>query len=187
MKKIISLLLVLALTVCFTGCNDSQGSTEPSQEAAQPTEGTTPAGTNPVQTTPVESESFMFTYKSTDIAMKAEAAPILAALGEPMSYTEETSCAFEGLDKTYYFGSFYITTYPDGDTDRIFSLWFADDSITTAEGIYIGASEAQVTAAYGADGYNGSNAYIMNSPDCKLTVIIQDGVVSAILYDAVFE
>lgn len=186
MKKIISLILVLALAVCFAGCSDSPGSTEPSQGAVQPSEGTAPASTDPVQTTPVETNSYMFTYKSTDIAMKADAAPILAALGEPISYTEETSCAFEGLDKTYYFGSFYITTYPDGDTDRIFSLWFADDSITTAEGIYIGASEAQVTAAYGSGGYNGSNAYIMNSPDCKLTVIIQDGVVSSILYDAVF-
>ena len=49
-----------------------------------------------------QEENFSFTYNGTKITLGAEAAPIIDALGEPRSYTEEPSCAFDGMDKTYY-------------------------------------------------------------------------------------
>ena len=55
-----------------------------------------------------QEENFSFTYNGIKITLGAEAAPIIDALGEPRSYTEEPSCAFEGMDKTYYYGSFYL-------------------------------------------------------------------------------
>lgn len=184
MKKLICLLLSLCLALSLAACGG-----DPSQggETTAPSSGdTTPVQTNPVETTPKE-EGFTFTVNGTKIAMKADAASILSALGEPKSYTEETSCAFTGLDKTYFFGNFYLNTYPQGDKDHVFAAWFADDTVTTAEGIYIGASQADVEAVYGTDGYNGTNAYIMNKGESKLTIILTDGVVSSIVYDAVFE
>jgi len=173
MKKLICLLAALALIFCFTACGGSDA------PETKPAENNTPVA-------PAE-PGFTFTYNGTQIALKADAAPILAALGEPKSYTEETSCAFEGLDKTYYFGSFYLQTYPQGDKDYVFGFWFADDSVSTNENIYIGAPQAQVEAAYGADSYNGTNAYILTKGETKLTVILTDGVVSSIQYDALFD
>ena len=43
-----------------------------------------------------QEENFSFTYNGTKIMLGAEAAPIIDALGEPKSYTEEPSCAFDG-------------------------------------------------------------------------------------------
>ena len=195
MKKLISLILALCLVLSFAGCGSEKqpaaGETTEAQSAQeQPTEAQPseerPAETQAAETQPAaEAVGYTFTYKGTQIAMKADAEPILAALGEPNSYTEEASCAFDGLDKTYSYGSFYLTTYPEGGKDYVYRIWFADDGVTTEEGVYIGAAQAEVESAYGADSFNGSNAYILTKDGTSLTVILKDGAVSSIQYEAV--
>ena len=173
MKKLFILVLTACLVFSLAACGtDTPGSTNASVNAGGTSE-------------PTVNDAFVFTYKGTEIKLHANMAPILAALGEPKSYTESASCAFEGLDKTYYYGSFYIDTYPIGDQDYVYDFWFADDSVATTEGIYIGSTQAQVEAAYGAENYNGSNAYIITKGDGQLTVILTDGVVSSIQYSIV--
>lgn len=166
MKKLLILLLALIMVASLAACG---GDTNEETKGTEDTSGT-PA------------DGFVFEYKGTKISIHAEAAPILAALGEAKSYTEQTSCAFEGLDKTYYYGSFYLDTYPNGDKDYVYGFWFADDSVSTEEGIYIGATKAQVEKAYGADAFNSNNAYIITKGDTTLTVILEEGVVTSIQY-----
>ena len=176
MKKIIALALALMLVLTMTACGGKTPATTTEPQA--------PAVVGPTQP---DANSWKYTVRGVDILMHAEAAPVLAALGEPVSYTEEASCAFTGLDKTYNYGGFFLQTYPIGDVDYIYSAWLMDDSSTTPEGIYIGATQAEVETAYGSDGFNGSNAYIMPGTTSTLTVILTDGVVSSIQYDAVVE
>ena len=171
MKKIFALILALTMVLALAACG---GETAP--------ETTAPAANAPGKT---DASSWKYTVRGVDILMNAEAAPILEALGEPVSYTEEASCAFTGLDKTYYFGGFYLQTYPLNDVDYVYSVWLVDDSSTTPEGVYIGASQAEVEAAYGAEGFNGSNAYIYTSSTATLTILVENGVVTSIQYDAV--
>ena len=175
MKKIFALILALTMVLTMAACG---GETAP--------ETTAPASGTAAPVTP-DASSWKYTVRGVEIQMHADAAPVLEALGEPVSYTEEASCAFSGLDKTYYYGGFYLQTYPMGDEDFVFSLWLVDDSSTTPEGIYIGATQAEVEAAYGTEGFNGSNAYIMTGTTSTLTIILTDGLVSSIQYDAVVE
>ena len=175
MKKILSLALCLVLALSMAACGGS------------PAETTAPAVSGEMAPVTPDASSWKYTVNGTDILMHAPAAPVLEALGEPVSYTEEASCAFTGLDKTYFFGGFYLQTYPLGDADYIYSLWLIDDSSSTPEGIYIGSSKADVEAAYGAEGFNGSNAYVMTGTTSTLTIIMDDGVVTSIQYDAVVE
>lgn len=171
MKKILCLMLALMLAMSMAACGGDDPTTAP-------TGGNEPTPAN---------DGYIFHHNGTAIVMHADAAPILAALGEPKTYTEETSCAFDGKDKTYFFGSFYLQTYPIGDKDYVYSVWFADDSVTTDEGVYVGMTQKEVEAAYGTAGYNGSNAYIMTKGASRLTVILTDGKVSSIQYDAEVE
>lgn len=158
MKDLIG--LILAILILFGGCGtDSPGEAETEKEYA-------------------------VAVSDVKIEMHALAAPVLDALGEPMGYTEETSCAFDGLDKTYYFGSFYLTTYPDGDTDRIRSLWFADDTVTTEEGIRIGDTLDEVRTAYGEESLDGSNAVILEGERSTLTILLNEEKVTSIQYEA---
>lgn len=166
MKKFILIVTVLCLTLSLAACGS----------------GSETGGNTSGNTITVPEDTFTFEYKGTKIQFHAEAAPIIAALGEPVKYTESASCAFQGLDKSYYYGSFYLETYPVEDKDYVYGWWFADDSVSTEEGIYIGAPQANVEKAYGTEGYNGSNAYTIKRDSGSLTIILKDGVVSSIQY-----
>lgn len=132
-----------------------------------------------------QEENFSFTYNGTIITLGTEATSIIDALGEPKSYTEEPSCAFDGMDKTYYYGSFYLSTYPLDGKDYVYSIWFADDSVATNDGIKIGTTKAQVEAIYGADCFNGTTAYTQTRGNTKLTILMEDGMISSILYELI--
>lgn len=130
--------------------------------------------------------NFSFSYNGTAITLGAEAAPILDALGEPRSYTEEPSCAFDGMDKTYFYGSFYLSTYPMDGGDHIYRIWFVDDSVETEEGIRIGSAREQVEAVYGTGSIGQDNTCIQDRGDSRLTILLTEGVVSSIQYERVF-
>lgn len=168
MKKFLMLILSTVMLLSFSACGEDKTSVDTKKD--------------PVKDTNVVSHSF--SYKDTKIEMGAEADAVLPKLGEPKSVSEQLSCAFDGMDKTYYFGSFYVTTYPDKDKEFFYNAWFVDDSVTTEEGVYIGASKADVEKAYGSDSFNGLNAYIVEKGESKLTIIIKDDVVSSITYEA---
>ena len=163
MKKIIAMLLAAAMMLCFAACDTPE----------------TP--NNPTDKEPVQ-DSFTFTYKGTKIALHAPADQVIAALGEPLEYSESTSCAFDGLDKSYKYGSFYLETYPIGDKDYVYGWWFVDDLVETDEGICIGSSKAAVDAAYGAENFNGTNAYTVKKGSGVLTIILEKDVVSSVQY-----
>ena len=186
MKKLFALILALSLVLTMAACG-GEPTTQPSGTNAPAV--STPSVDTPTAVTPVQPDpdSWTYTVRDVDVMMHAPAAPVIEALGEYVSYTEEASCAFTGLDKTYFYGGFYLQTYPIGEEDYIFSLWLIDDSSATPEGIYIGAPQSEVEAAYGTAGFNGSNAYIMTGTTSTLTIILTDGVVSSIQYDAVIQ
>lgn len=185
MKKYICMILSACLLLCLAGCGSSQSAPETTPAGSTAPASSAPAETQP-QETEVEAGGIAFPYKGVEITMNAPAEPIIAALGEPTKYTEETSCAFDGLDKTYYYGSFYLVTYPLDGKDYVYTLWFADDSVTTAEGVYIGASQADVETAYGVS-LDGETSFTWTEGDAKLTVILTDGAVSGIRYDAIVD
>ena len=161
MKRISLFLLAAIMLLNLVGCS----ATEPNQQE----------------------ENFSFTYNGTRITLGTEVAPIIDALGEPRSYTEEPSCAFDGMDKTYYYGSFYLSTYPLDGKDYVYSIWFADDSVATNDGIRIGTTKAQVEAICGADCFNGTNAYTQTQGNTKLTILMEDGMVSSIQYELIID
>ena len=180
--------MVLGLSACGDA-SKNENTTTAAQTAAVQETATQAAQTPQTQDTASTDDIFTFNTKGTAISMKADAAQILEALGEWKSYTEETSCAFDGLDKNYTYSSFVMTTYPDGEIDRVNSLTLRDDTVSTSAGISIGDPQEKVEEAYGADAFNGVNAYILTSEsgDAQLTVILTSGKVSSIQYAALFD
>lgn len=169
MKKIIAFLLAAAMVLCFVGCTTTNA---PETTAAL-------NSNEPVQ------DSFSCTYNGVTIALHAPAADILAGLGKWDDYVPTTSCAFEGLDKLYVYGSLNLQTYPIGDKDYIYGWWFEDDvdeDAHTPEGIRFGSTQAEVEAAYGTEGYNGTNAFEIVKGSGKLTITLENGKVDSIQY-----
>lgn len=161
MKDIIG--LILAVLILFGGCG---------QKGEAP---------------PEENGNLGVQIQNVQVRMHDEAAPILEALGKPLSYTEVPSCAFEGMEKNYYYGSFYVTTRPEDGNEYIQCLWFTDDSVATEEGVRIGDSREAVEAAYGADSKKGENEYVIQEGNAKLVILLTNDLVTHVQYDALIE
>ena len=80
-------------------------------------------------------KGYVFTVGGITVEMDADAAPIVEGLGEPVSYFEAASCAFEGLDKMYTYNGFELDTYPKGEKDYVSTVILKDDTVLTPEGI----------------------------------------------------
>ncbi|MBQ9346241.1 MAG: hypothetical protein IJT94_02725 [Oscillibacter sp.] len=168
---------LLLLTAC--GASENSGTDVPSPDAnpgvtevAEPAAGTETTGA-----------PYVFTASGTDIVIDAEAAPILAALGDAASYYEAASCAFEGLDKYYTYGSYEVDTYPDeSGVDRISAVLLKDDLVSTAEGVSIGSSREDVAAAYGEGAEEGASLVYEKGGMKLMFILDSDGAVESIQY-----
>lgn len=113
-----------------------------------------------------------------------DAASIVDLLGEPKSYFEAASCAFEGLDKIYTYTSFEIETYPQGEVDRIKSIVLKDDTVSTAEGISIGDGGEKVREIYGTPTEEDTGKLVYQKDQMKLVFVVNNGAVASIEYDS---
>ncbi len=129
-----------------------------------------------------EGKIYTFTSGSIKIAIDADVAPILAALGEWRDYAESASCAFEGLDKIYTYAGFEIQTYPLGEKDFVYMIILNDDTVATEKGIRIGSSKDAVTAAYGTPDKETATAMTYNGKGMFLQILLRDGAVTSIQY-----
>ena len=129
-----------------------------------------------------EEGKFSFVYNGVEIVPGGDIAPVLAALGEPTGYYEAASCAFDGLDKIYTYGSVRINTYPDGEVDRVLSVVLLDDACLTLEGVGIGSDVEAVIAAYGNEYTGTGNSMTYTRGGTELKFLIKDGYVSSIQY-----
>lgn len=187
MKKVLAMTMAAALLL-LAGCGDSErvisgevvnvttGSQV--QEVAGEQEGLRPSSQQE-QTTAVK--GYVFVTGGVTVEMDGDMAPVLAALGEPASYFEAASCAFEGLDKIYTYNGFEIDTYPAQDTDLVSAVILKDDSVTTAEGICIGDPLEKLLAAYG-EGNQENGMLVYEKDGMKLCFILQDDSVISIEY-----
>lgn len=147
---LLALAVVLSLAACGGkeqpgssggGQTSQTGQTGQSSQTAQPGQSAQPGVPDVAE--------YVFRSGDTVVSIDQDMAEVLSALGEPKEYFEAESCAFEGMDKTYTYSGFVITTRPDGEKDFVNSIALTDDSVTTPEGLYIGSAAADVTAAYG--------------------------------------
>ena len=59
--------------------------------------------------------------------------------------------------------------------------------VATEEGISIGSAQADVEKAYGAENYNGTNAFVIKKGVGSLTIILENGVVNSIQYTLILD
>ncbi|MBO5279378.1 MAG: hypothetical protein J6B06_07810 [Lachnospiraceae bacterium] len=178
-----ALIAVLALTACSKSPADSDTTPAAAATAAQTTIATTA-----VETTAAEAAPTGYLFSPADnvqLYIHAEAGEALKALGEPLSCLEAASCAFQGTDHIYNFGAYEITTYEKGSREYIYDIYLLDDSVTTAEGIYIGCSKADMEAAYGTNYEEATGAYTYKKDGMTLQFITENGIITAIRYNGV--
>lgn len=165
MKKICVLLVSIALVCCLVACETANPPLDSSDNTAN-----------------AEKSEHIFVYNGVNVSVNDDMSELLSKLGEPKSYFEAASCAFDGLDKTYTYSGFVITTRPEGEKDYVNSILLTDDSVTTTKGIYIGSSREEVVAAYGESSGVVSSKLTYSDGSVSLNFIVENGKVISIEY-----
>ena len=157
-QKIVSLLLALLMLCALTACG---GETE-----------------EPLETQRVPEWSL--NVRGTELYVGMD---MPGDLGEPTNYFEAASCAIQGLDKDYTYGSILVKTEDDGKTERIVGLTILDDSAATNMGVTIGSTRDDVVGRHGAPTSESATALIYSAGEGVIAkFLLRDGVVTSITY-----
>lgn len=184
-KRVLSLLMIttLLLTACgssekvITGDVPSSNNNQVQQDV-QADDGVQAAD----DTSDTKAAGYVFKSKDVLVEIDAEANQYIDALGEPVSYYEATSCAFDDLDKFYTYSGFEIDTYSIDGTDYVLTVALLDDSVSTQEGLCIGDSADRMKELYGEPTTSSDTSAIYAKDNMKLSVILADGVITSIEY-----
>jgi hypothetical protein len=104
-------------------------------------------------------------------------------LGEPSGgYYEAKSCAFEGMDKFYYYDSVTLQGYQKDGNDKLYSITLMDDAVKTKEGVRIGDKKDKVVSAYGSDYTEADGQLLYESGNTRLSFVMKDDEVQSIIY-----
>ena len=183
--KLLPLLLALALCLApLTGCGGNDNS-QAGADSAGNTAGGQEDQTGAAEGGESSQDLFVFTSNGVEIRMNAKADPVVAALGEPISTFESPSCAFQGTDYIYTYDGFQLNTYPLNDVNYVSSVVFTSDAVATAEGLEIGGTLEDMVAAYGEDYTEAYGEYTYTRGDSQLAVLIEEGTITSIAYQAV--
>ncbi len=181
-NSVFTVLTALALTVGLTACGGGETAQTPTPAPSAPAAQSAAPEVSPATSQGFPADTYFFLSGDFAISIGQDMADVLAALGEPQSYFEAASCAFEGLDKTYTYSGFQITTRPEGDKDYVNSILLTDDSVTTPEGLYIGCLRADVMDAYNCSSEGDSGSLMLTLDNTTLSFIFQDDKVISIEY-----
>ena len=178
-KKLLCLLLSLGMVAALAACSNNEA---PDGGESQTPDNTNTESVQPTESGAVDSGYVFQTADGKTVAINEDMQQVLADLGEAQSYFEAESCAFEGLDKTYTYAGFTITTRPEGEKDYVNSILLTDDSVTTPEGAYIGSSKEDVEALYGTESGDMEAMLTYVKDGVSLNFVLIDGAVASIEY-----
>lgn len=131
-------------------------------------------------------KGFVWKYKNVSVGMHDNARNILKKAGKQVAKSESKSCAYKGMDRTYKFKDFIITTYSNtkNGTEYVNSIKFRTSNVQTAEKIKIGSTKNKVIDTYGK-GKSEFGVYTFTKGKSKLVIEINsNNKVSSITYMA---
>lgn len=191
MKKWTVILLCLLMAFSLAACGNQSDADE--QIITRPPE--TETVEVPVAETAVETEA----------AAAETAAPVAAPMGnytfvtggvelvpgsvfdpsilpQADSVYEVPSCAIEGTDNLYNYGTFELTAFDDGTNELIYSILLIDPNITTTEGLALGDPSSKAVDLYGENYIQQGSSWVYSGDAEQLILILQGDTVASIEY-----
>ena len=121
-----------------------------------------------------------FEYRGVRMAPMMEAAPVLAALGEPLHSFEADSCAYQGKDLFYAYPGVELTVNEVDGAERITFLRVTDDTVTIPQGLRIYDEELKLLDLMGGAADDGVYAYTSGPVELLIEVKQTEGDVRRI-------
>ena len=184
MKKIIAIMLSILMLLALTACGEPAEQPNTTTNAAENTTANTaddttpPEDTTAAQNTDGQETGFVFTFEGVELTPGQ--AFDAAALPEANSVYQVPSCAIEGTDNVYNYGTIEVTAFDDGNGEVIYSVYIMDANTPTNEGLYIGDTLDHIVAAYGEDYTREGNQITYQKGDTLLIIILGGEYVQSI-------
>lgn len=166
MRRLLAITMSLFLLVFCTACG-AENNTEKGDDNSG------------VVTPSVDKDnSYVFTYEGVDLYVGDVFSAALLPQAE--SVYEVPSCAIEGTDNVYNYGTFELTAFNDGSKEVIYSIYITDANTPTIEGLYLGDNLTQMESAYGIEYERTDNQVVYAKGDSRLIFILQNDIVISI-------
>ncbi len=123
-----------------------------------------------------------FVYNGITISLNDKMPDVIALIGEPGKHYETNNCAYQGVEGVYTYQSFEINTFNKGDGERILSITFLNDLVSTKDGVSIGNLKEVVEAKYGAPDSTTDTSYFYVTDDATLIFIFDGNKIISIQY-----
>lgn len=135
-KSMIMLFLCIGVLALFTGC--------------KPEDGKLANNINSL-VEKVKDKGYVFIVDDTEFVIGEDPTDSINKLDAKSDTFEAPSCAMHGEDKVYTYSGFTLTVHAESKKGpyKLMSVLLTDDSVQTAEGIYIGKSRKDVEEVYG--------------------------------------
>lgn len=167
-KKVLAIVMASAM-LCAAGCSsDTKDETTTVASQAQNVE-----------------SKYAFEANGKKISIGESADSVLEKLGEATSKFTAVSCAFEGEDHMYTYGTSYQITTSNVDGNEVLTcISLLDDMVSTKEGVKIGSTDDEVAAAMGVSKED-SGKYEFKDGKTSLVIVTKEDAVISITYSYV--
>ena len=175
MKRVIAVLLSIMLMCALTACGEPAQPATTTEVVVETTAQAADDTTAAAETTAAVQdavEGFSFTFEGVELVPGQSFDA--SALPAPLSVYQVPSCAIEGTDNVYNYGTIEVTAFNDGTGEVIYSVYIVDANTPTDEGLYIGDTVDYVMSVYGEDCVR-ENGQITYQKGDTLLILILDG------------
>lgn len=183
MKKILALVLALMLLATLAACGTvaPTPTDAPASTGAAETEGAVPGESTAGQETAADVYSFLLG----DAELVPGTAFDPSVLPEAASVSQVPSCAIEGTDNVYNYGTVEVTAFADGNGETIYSVYVLDANTPTPEGLHLGDNKSTVESIYGTEYTENGTELTYQRGNTLLVLILENNCVASIEYRAV--
>jgi len=169
-KKLLITTIAMVMCAGLLACGDGNKDTSDSN-------------LNETKTQQAEAKGYAFESAGTAIEINSKVDTYTNKFGKPKGgYYEAKSCAFEGLDKFWYYDGFTIQAYQKDGADLVYSVTLTDDTVKTKEGVKIGDTKDKMTSVYGGSFKADGTMCCYEAGNMKLEFNIKDDVIISIAY-----
>jgi len=204
MRKILCVVLLIILSFVLVACGETVVTTDLTRENETESHIYEDIANNDADEPPAEytnndsdteagseestqAAGFALVYNGVTIQMDDDIEYLLTKLDEPVGIFEAPSCAFDGIDRIFGFQGIQIHTYPDGDLDRVHTVSFLNDGITTISGITLGDSWSDVVAIYGNNYTQDTGMFTYTIDRTTLSFFVEDDMVFGIIFGLIMD
>lgn len=126
-------------------------------------------------------QAFSIKYKDVEVVPGTEFN--VDAINAEADFSEIPSCAFEGTDKMYTYDNVEIIATEIDGKDKVYQVYFIDDTISTNEGVKITDSKDLMIEKYGNE-YEEKlgSKYVYTKNNVELSFMIENDIITGIEY-----